>query len=113
VAGLGDEQLDVGVADVSKKVLVAPGVIEPHHRRAGQACAGQAEHVVGGVVKQHTHMGRACRVEPLAEKGCVAGGLGVHLGMGPGSLTEMQRRSGGELGVRAVPAEQLGGIGCG
>ncbi len=111
MARLGDEHLDVGVADVGEEVLVAPGVVEAHHRRPGQGRTGQAEHVVGGVVEQDANMGRARRVEPLAEQGGEAGGLGVHLGVAPDALAEVQRRPRREFGVGAVAAHQLGGIG--
>ena len=77
VTGLGDEQLHVGVADVGEQVLVAPRVVEAHHHRPGQGRAGQAEHVLGGVVEQDRHVRRAGRVEALAEQRRVPARLGV------------------------------------
>ena len=113
VAGLGDEQLDVGVADVGQQVLVASRVVEAHDGRTGQGGAAQAEHVLGGVVEQHGHVRRPGRVEPIEEQGRVAGHLAEDLGVGPDAIAEAQRRSGREGGVGAVAAQERGGVGRG
>jgi len=111
VARLGDEQLHVGVGDVGQEVLVAAGVVEPHHHRPDEAGGGQGEDVVGGVVEEHGHVRRPGRVEALAEQGGQARHLGEHLTVRPRAVPEPHGRPPGVLGVGAVAAHQGGGVG--
>ena len=64
MARLGDQELDVGVRDVTSQVLVAPGVVQPDQHRPHEPGAAQREHIVRGVVEKHGDMGRPIAVEP-------------------------------------------------
>ena len=76
VAGLGDEELHVGVRDVAGQVFATSGVVQPDHGRPRQSRAAEGEDVVRCVVKEHADVGRTTRVEA----GAVQGGESLRFG---------------------------------
>ena len=108
MARFGDQELHIGVGDISGQVLVAAGVVQADHHRPDQPCAAQREDIVGSVVQEHGDMGR-----PLGSSRCAierreSFGLEEELGMSPRPVAEVKR---GAAGVAALPtiASQKGG----
>ena len=93
VAGLGDQELHVGVRDVASQVFAAPSVVQPHQRRPHQSRAAQREHVVRGVVEEHGDMGRAIGVEPGAVQRGEPLGFDEKLFVSPHLVAETKRRA--------------------
>ena len=101
VAGLGDQELHVGVRDVASEVLVAPGVVQPDQRRSHEPRTTQREHVVRGVVEEHGDVGRAIGVEPGAVQRGESLGFEQKLSVRPHLVAETKRGAAGVARRRA------------
>ena len=112
VPRLGDHELHVCMDDVPGEMLPHPCVVQPDHRRTGQAGAAQREDVVGGVVEQKTDMRGAIRIEAGPKEGGEAFSLGQELGVGPDPIAETQCESVGGAGIYPIPAQQRRGVRC-
>ncbi len=110
MARLGDDEPAMGVDGVAEEMLAAAGVVQTHDGRAGERRPAEGEEVVGGVVQKDSDVGRGRRVDSGAEQPGEAAGLGEELPMGPGAVTELERRPVGAGRVVAVGAKQRRGV---
>ncbi len=95
MARLGDQELHIGVGDVARQVLVAPGVVQPDHHCPDKPRAAQREDIVRSVVQEHGDMGRSIGVEPRAIQRGESFGLEEELCMGPDLVAKVKCRPGG------------------
>ncbi len=85
VGGGGDQQLTLGVGEVTGELVAPVGRIPAHHDRPGQRRPAHPEHVLGHVVHQQGHVEGARAAE--AEQQGRPLGLGPdHVGVGPGAV---------------------------
>ena len=96
--------------DVVAEMLAPTRVVQPRHGGTGQARTTERKDVVGRVVQQKTHMGRAARVEPGAVQRGEALRFGQKLAVCPHAVAEPQGRTVGMLGIRAVATQERGRV---
>jgi hypothetical protein len=113
VAGLGDQELHVGVRDVALQVLVAPCVVQAHQHRSDKAGTTEREHIIRGVVQEYPDVGRSTRIEPGTIERSEPLGFDQKLSVGPDLVAESERRSVARTRVEGVPTQKLADIASG
>jgi hypothetical protein len=110
VPRLGNQQLDVGVRDVSSQVLVTTRVVEANQDRPDESRTAQREYIVRGVVQEYGDVGWSTGIEPSAIQGGESLGFQKKLFVGPDLLAEAKRGTTGPLRVEAVASEKGGHV---
>jgi hypothetical protein len=66
VTRFGDQELDIGMGDVARQMVVTPSVVEPNDGRSEEPGPAEREDVVRGVVEEYRDVGRSTGVEASA-----------------------------------------------
>ena len=67
-AAVGHQQIAVGVSDIGRQLRAAPRRVHPDDRSTGQCSRSDPEHVLGGVLQEHTDVERPVRTAELQQE---------------------------------------------